>query len=85
MAENLARNQMENVNSLAYVAAPGNYASIADDVCLNVNIPTGFAVSAGPETYVADDGYTGSIEKMVVTVTRDGQSILVLESLRSGP
>ncbi len=85
VAENMARNQMEYVNSLAYVAPPGNYASVADGVCLNVNIPTGFAVSAGTETYVADDGYTGSIEKVVVTVTRDGQSILVLESLRSGP
>jgi type II secretory pathway pseudopilin PulG len=85
VAENLARNQMEYVNSLAYVAPPGNYASVADDVGLNVSIPTGFAVSAGTETYVADDGYTGSIEKVIVTVTRDSQSILVLESLRSGP
>jgi Na+-translocating ferredoxin:NAD+ oxidoreductase RnfG subunit len=42
-------------------------------------------VSAAAQNYVADDGYTGSIEKVVVTVTRDGQSILVLESLRSGP
>jgi|TARA_B100000809_G_C15077572_1_gene508429 type II secretory pathway pseudopilin PulG len=85
VAENLARNQMEYVNSLAYVAPPGSYASVSDDIGLNINIPTGFAVSAGTQTYVADDGYTGSIEKVVVTVTRDGQSILVLESLRSGP
>ena len=85
VAENLARNQMEYVNSLAYVAPPGSYASVSDDIGLNINIPTGFAVSAGTQTYVADDRYTGSIEKVVVTVTRDGQSILVLESLRSGP
>jgi hypothetical protein len=85
VAENLARNQMEYVNSLAYVAPPGNYASVADDLALNFSVPTGFAVSAGTETYVADDGYTGFIEKVVVTVTRDSQSILVLESLRSGP
>ena len=85
MAENLARNQMEYVLSQTYVAPPGNYSSVADDVTLNLNIPTGFAVTAAAQTYVADDGYSGSIEKVVVTVTRDGQSILVLESLRSGP
>lgn len=85
VAENLARNQMEYVSSLDYVAAPGNYASVADDVTLNLSIPTGFAVTAAAQTYLADDGLSGSIEKVVVTVTRDGQSILVLEALRSGP
>ena len=85
VAENLARNQMEYVLSLSYVTPPGSYASIAGDVGLNVNIPSGFAVSAAAQTYIADDGLSGTIEKVVVTVTRDGQSILVLESLRSGP
>ena len=85
VAENLARNQMEYVLSQTYVAAPGNYPSVADDVSLNIGVPSGFAVVAAAQTYVADDGYTGSIEKIVVTVTRDGQSILVLESMRSGP
>lgn len=84
VAENLARNQMEYITSLPYVAPPGNYASIADDVSLNVDVPTGFAVSAAAQTYVADDGLTGVIERVVVTVTRDGQTILTLESLRSG-
>ncbi len=85
VAENLARNQMEYVLSQTYVAPPGNYSSVADDLALDLSIPTGFAVAAAAQTYVADDGYSGSIEKVVVTVTRDGQSILVLESLRSGP
>ena len=85
VAENLARNQMEYVLSLSYVTPPGSYASKAGDVGLNVNIPSGFAVSAAAQTYIADDGLIGTIEKVVVTVTRDGQSILVLESLRSGP
>lgn len=85
VAENLARNQMEYVLSQSYAAAPGGYTSIADDPSLNITIPSGFAVSAAAETYVADDGFSGSIQKVVVTVTRDGQSILVLESLRSGP
>ena len=85
VAENLARNQMEYVLSQTYVAAPGNYASIADDLSLNINIPSGFIVTAAAQTYLADDGFSGSIEKVVVTVTRNGRSILVLESLRSGP
>ena len=85
IAENLARNQMEYVNSQSYVAAPGSYTSIANDSSLNIVIPTGFAVTAAAQTYLTDDGLTGSIEKVVVTVTRDGQSILVLESLRTGP
>ncbi len=85
VAENLARNQMEYVLSQSYVAAPGSYTSIADDPDLNITIPSGFGVSAAAQTYVADDGLDGSIQKVVVTVTRDGQSILVLESLRSGP
>ncbi len=84
VAESLARNQMEYVYTLPYLAPTASYNSIADDVGLNLSIPTGFAVSAATEDYVSD-GYAGSIEKVVVTVTRDGQSILVLESLRSGP
>ena len=85
VAENLARNQMEYVSSLSYVAPPGSYTSIADDPSLNITLPSGFVVSAAAQTYLADDGFSGSIEKVVVTVTRDGQSIFVLESLRSGP
>ena len=71
IAENLARNQMEYVYTLPYVAPSGAYASVADDVDLNLSIPSGFAVSAATESYVSDS-YTGSIEKVVVTVTRDG-------------
>ena len=85
IAENLARNQMEYVLSLEYVAPGGNYASVADDVILDLNIPSGYSVSAVAETYLADDGFTGSIENVVITVSRDAQSILILESLRVGP
>jgi len=84
MAENLARNQMEYVYTLPYLDPTASYDSIADDVGLNLSIPNGFAVSAAAEDY-ASDGYAGSIQKVIVTVTRDGQNILVLESLRSGP
>ena len=85
IAENLARNQMEYVLSLEYVAPGGNYASVADDVILNLTIPSGYSVSAVAETYLADDGFTGSIENVVITVSRGAQSILVLESLRMEP
>lgn len=85
VAENLARNQMEYVSSLDFVTAGTPYPSIADDSDINLSIPTGYAVTAATQSYVAADGYTGSIQKIVVTVTRDGTSILVLESLRSGP
>ena len=85
IAENLARNQMEYVLSLEYVAPGGNYASVADDVILNLAIPSGYSVSAVAETYLADDGFTGSIENVVITVSRDAQSVLILESLRVEP
>ena len=84
VAENLARNQMEYVYTLPYVAPSGAYASVANDQALNFSIPSGFAVSAAAQNYVSDS-YTGTIEKVVVTVTRDGQSVLILESLRTGP
>ena len=84
IAENLARNQMEYVLSLEYVAPGGNYASVADDVILNLTIPSGYSVSAVAEFYLADD-FTGSIENVVITVSRDAQSVIILESLRMEP
>ena len=85
IAENLARNQMEYVWSQPnLVSLPGSYDSIADDVSLNINIPAGFAVSNAATEFAAD-AFNGSIEKVVVTITRGGQSILVLETLRVGP
>jgi len=85
VAENLARNQMEYVFSQPYVAPLGSYTALVDHPSVNIAIPSGFDVRAAAQDYVADDGFSGSIQKVVVTVTRDGQSILVLESLRSGP
>ena len=84
IAENLARNQMEYVFTLPYVAQPGTYDSIAEDTSLNITIPSGFAVGAVADSYMSAS-FTGSIEKVVVTVTRDEKIILVLESLRTGP
>lgn len=85
VGENLARNQMEYLMTLPYVAPNGTYQSIADAPSPSFSIPAGYGVIAAAQTYVSDDGLPGSIEKVVVTVTRDGQSVFVLESLRSGP
>ena len=85
VAEYLARNQMEYVWTQTYVAPPGSYTSIENDPSLNIDIPSGFGVSADALKHVDDDGLTGSVEKVLVTVTRGGQSILVLETLRVGP
>ena len=85
VAENLARNQMEYVFTQPYQAVGTPYPSVADDSSLNITVPSGFGVSAVPQIYVTPDAFSGSIQKVVVTVTRDGQSILILESLRSGP
>ena len=85
VAEYLARNQMEYVWTQPYLPWPDTYTSITDVPSLNVDIPDGFGVSADAQEYIADDGLSGSVEKVVVTVTRDGQSILLLETLRGGP
>ena len=85
VAEYLARNQMEYVWTQPYVAPPGTYTSIANDPGLNIDIPSGFGVSAAAQEHVPDDGLIGTVEKVLVTVTRGGQSILVLETLRVGP
>ena len=85
VAEYLARNQMEHVWTQPYLAPGLTYTSIVDVPSLNIDIPSGFGVSAAAQVFVADDGLPGSVEKVVVTVTRDGQSILLLETLRGGP
>ena len=86
IAENLARNQMEYVFTQPYEGVGTPYPSVTDDSSLNITLPSGFGVGAVPQIYVTKvPGSPGSIQKGVVTVTRDGQSILILESLRSGP
>jgi hypothetical protein len=72
VAENLARNQMEYVFSQPYQAPPAAYPT--------VSAPDGYTVSAVAEEYVLGDP---NVEKVVVTVNRDGQSVLVLETLRT--
>ena len=78
-AETLARNQMEYVFTQDYAIPSGPYDSIAD-------APPGYTVTAqawefteGNALIVNDD----NIERVIVTVNKGGQSVLVLETLRA--
>ena len=73
VAENVARNQMEHIFNLAYQDATSTYPSIT-------NVPTGYAVTAAANQFIAGDS---DVQKIVVTVTQGSQSLLVLETLRT--
>ena len=82
LAEKLARNQMEYVFTQDYKnPGPGvNYVSIETDSDFTVD--PGFNVSAAALEYKSGDT---DIERVLVTVTRDAETVLVLETLRSKP
>ena len=71
VGENIARNQMEHIFSLQYQPPPHTYPSI--------DVPSGYSVTGVAEEYVAGDP---NIEKVLVTIDRDGENILLLETLR---
>ena len=86
IAEKLARNQMEYVFTQTYKApGPGiNYVSIEDDTDFTVD--AGFGVSAKAQVVPASElpiVTDADIEKVVVTVTRDAETVFVLETLRT--
>ena len=72
VAENIARNQMEQVFSLPYRDPPSTYPAIATS--------SGYGVSAVAEEYVVGDT---NIEKVVVRVTHESEEVLVLETMRA--
>lgn len=72
IAENIGRNQMESIFSSLYLDPPTTYPSITT--------PSGYDVTAVAEVYVLGDL---RIEKIVVTVTGNGQEVLTLETLRT--
>ena len=85
IAESLARNQMEYVFSQSYVSPPGSYVSIADATDVSFAVEPAFGVTAQALVYTEGDPSIvtdANIEKVWVTVTRNGQSILTLETLR---
>ena len=71
-AENMARSQLEYVKSQPYAAPPATYATVTPS-------PGGYAVSAAAEAIPNSDS---SIEKVTVTVTRDGKTLFVTEDYK---
>ena len=78
VAENIARNQMEYVFDQPYQEPPppsASYPLISLDV-----YPDSYDLTCDILEYLPGDD---DIEKVVVTVTFDGEELLVLETLRS--
>ena len=70
-ADSLARKQMEFVFSLQYQDPPAVYPPIS--------APAGYSVAANAVQFQAGDP---KVQRVVVTVSRDGKAVLVVESLR---
>ena len=70
-AENLARNQMEYVKSLPYQVAPTTYPTLP--------APANYSLTAEAFPVAGADD---QVQKVVVTVSRAGESALVLEGLK---
>ena len=73
VAEELARNQMESVFNESFQEPAGS-------PCATIGPPARYAVSVAADEYLSGDV---DIEMVVVTVSRDSQSIMVLETLRT--
>jgi len=73
-AENIGRNQMENVFNQAYLPPPVSYPSIS--------VPSMYTVTADATEYIVGET---DVEKITVSVTFEGRGILSLETLRAGP
>ena len=70
-AENLARSQLEYAKSQAFLPAPASYATVTP--------PTGYAVSADAVSIPEGDS---AIQKITVTVTRNGETLLTVEDYK---
>ena len=73
IAENLARNQMEDAFCRAYQEPDSTYPSIAPRV--------GHTVVAEARKYAGYDPAKG--QEIVVTVSRDGEAVMILVTLRT--
>ena len=72
ISENVARNQMEYIFSLPYQNPPSAYPTIV--------VPPGYSVTVAAEE--KEPGVV-TIAKIVVTVSQDGQEVLVVETYRT--
>ncbi len=70
-AENLARSQLEYTKSDTYLAAPASYPTVTP--------PAGYAVSADATSIGEGDG---AVQKITVTVTRNGETLLTVEGFK---
>ena len=73
-AENIGRNQMEDVFNQVYLPPPASYPTIS--------VPSMYTVTADATEYI---GGEPDVEKLTVLVTFDGRSVLSLETLRAAP
>ena len=72
IGENIARNQMEYIFSLPYQNPPSAYPTIV--------APSGYSVTATAEE---KEPSVVAIAKIVVTVSQDGQEVLIVETYRT--
>jgi len=72
IGENIARNQMEHVFSLPYQNPPSAYPTI--------EVPSGYSVTALAEE---KEPSVVAIAKVVITVSRDDQEVIVVETYRT--
>ncbi len=70
-AENLARSQLEYTKSQAFLPAPASYATVTPQ--------TGYAVSA--DAVSIPEG-ASAIQKITVTITRNGETLLTVEDYK---
>lgn len=71
-AENVARSQIEYIQSQPYSPVPASYDILSD-------VPDGFAVATDVS---AVPGRDANIQKVSVTISRGGKDILTLEALK---
>jgi len=86
VAERLARNQMEYVLTQPYEAPVASYTSISAASDVSFTVERGYAVTAVAEPFTGGDATIvddNKIETVKVTVTRDGVTVLELETLRA--
>ena len=80
IAEKLARNQMEYVFTQNYQNPGPNVKYVSIETDSDFTVDPGFGVSADAVMYITGDT---DIETVLVTVTRDAESVLTLETLRT--